>query len=184
MKSVGAVTTHPDKRSISVIRIIAINPALVVSSTNIVSVCDGGLFVDMNPVGERFPEQVLATAVPHIEPGKQAGLDGVHPLRVQFILSKALGNLAVKGDPFVWVKVVSVRVSHYGIAVRTFITELIPHLLLLWPLQRQILAGNVVDQHSCFELGGKRDVIVEVGEGETLVVDMMLEVSALTFNGK
>ena len=74
------------------IRVIAASRSLVVGGTNSVSVCDGGTLVDTNLVGERFPEQVLATAVLHAVPGKQAGLDGGHPLGVQSVLA----NIRVK----------------------------------------------------------------------------------------
>ena len=116
------------------IRVVAVDLVLVFSSTNAVSIHDGGSLVHANLVGERFPERVLATTVLHTIPGKQAGLDGIHPLRVQFVLSKALGNLAVKGDPFVWAQVTLACVSHHGVEAHTFVAELIPQLLLLWSL--------------------------------------------------
>jgi hypothetical protein len=47
-----SVATHPDKRCITAIRIVTVNIALVVGSTNPVSVGDGDLLVRVKLVGE------------------------------------------------------------------------------------------------------------------------------------
>jgi len=84
-----------------VIRVIAVDIALVVSSTNSVSIGDGGLLVHTKLVGEGSPELVSTPVVVHAVPSEQAGLDSSYPLWVQPVLANTFGNLAMKSSPFI-----------------------------------------------------------------------------------
>ena len=64
------MAAHPNKRGIMVIRIVTNNVALVVGSTNPISIGDGGLLVCIKLFGEGFPELVLMLAVVHIIPSE------------------------------------------------------------------------------------------------------------------
>ena len=64
------MAAHPDKRGITVIRIVTNNVALVVGGTNPISIGDGGLLVYVKLIGEGFPEPVLMLAVVHIIPSE------------------------------------------------------------------------------------------------------------------
>jgi hypothetical protein len=66
--SVDAVTAHPNKCGIAVIRITFVNFGLVVSGANPITVGDHGLFVRAEFVGEVFPEPVLPLGL-HAIPG-------------------------------------------------------------------------------------------------------------------
>ena len=53
------MTTHPDKRGITMVRVVVVDFALVFSATNPISIPKGHLLVRVKCVRERVPEAVL-----------------------------------------------------------------------------------------------------------------------------